>query len=177
MLYMDNVQMINLEMLKKLPDLRYLTLMNMQYIPKHIYFKTNMYSKISTTNIFQIQEASESLTERYEKISTEVYQKSTTVLPIQISRFIPVSSNEISYFSQEMHSNAPSRFEFSTSGRDLGRNEIKSAFEKSKSHKFLWIISVAVCLTVILFTIKKGKQRGRGQIIDSDKPCWLYLKI
>ena len=102
-----------------------------------------------------------------------MYEKSTTVLPIQISRFIPVSSKEIFYFSQEMHSNTPSRFEFSTSGRDLGRNEIKSAFEKSKLRKFLWIISVAVCLTVILFTIIaiiicKRKQRGRGQITDSD---------
>ena len=111
MLYMDNVQIINLvDILKKLPNLRYLTLMNMQYfdcewvknLPKHIYLKTNMCSKISTTNRFQIQEfsiASESLTERYEEISTEMYEKSTTVLPIQISRFIPVSSKEIFYLN------------------------------------------------------------------------------
>ena len=43
-----------------------------------------------------------------------------------------------------MTSNTSFRFEFSTSGRDLGRNEMKSAFEKSKPHKFLWIISLAV---------------------------------
>ena len=72
-------------------------------LPKRIYLKTNMCFKISTKNTFQIQEFSKSFTERYEEISTEVYEKSTTVLPIQISRFIPVYSKEISYFSQEMH--------------------------------------------------------------------------
>ena len=185
MLYMDNVQIINLvDILKKLPNLRYLTLMNMSYfdcewikdLPKQIYLKTNMCSKSSTTKRFQNHEfltASESLAEGNDKTSTEVYEKSSTVLPLQTSTFSPVSSKEISYFSQEVHSNTPSKVEFSTSGRNPARNEVKSPFKKNKWRKFLWIISVAVCLAVILFTIIaiiicKRKQRGRRQITDSD---------
>ena len=213
MLYMDNVQIINLvDILKKLPNLRYLTLMNMAYfdcewikdLPKHIYLKTNMCSKSSTTKRFQNQDfltasettkrfqnqdfltasettkrfqnqdfltASESLTERNDKISTEVYEKSSTFLPLQTSTFNSVYSKKISYFSQEVHSNTPSKLGFSTSGRNLARNKVKSPFNKNKWRKILWIISVAVCLAVILLTIIAiivCKRRARGQINDSD---------
>ena len=67
MLYMDNVQIINLmDILKKMPNLKYLTLMNMQYfnsdwvkdLPKHIYLKTNMCPKNSPTKQIPIQEFS-----------------------------------------------------------------------------------------------------------------------
>ena len=183
MLYMDNVQIINLvDILKKLPNLRYLTLMNMAYfdcewikdLPKHIYLKTNMCPKSSTTKRFQNQDfltASESLAERNDKTSTEVYEKSSTVLPLQTSTFNSVYSKKISFFSQEVYSNTPSKLEFLTSGRNLASNEVKSPFKKNKWRKILWIISVAVCLAVILFTIIAiivCKRKPRGQINDSD---------
>ena len=58
MLYMDKVQVINLmEMIKNLPNLQYLSLMNMRYfncewligLPKQIYVKSNMCLNFSTT--------------------------------------------------------------------------------------------------------------------------------
>ena len=51
MLYMDNVQIVNLlDIIKNLPNLRYLSLINMKYfnckwlkeLPKHLYVRTNM---------------------------------------------------------------------------------------------------------------------------------------
>ena len=99
MLYMDIVQIINLtDIIKKLPNLKYLTLMNMQYfnckwlkdLPKHIYLRTNMCSRNSTTTQIETEEfltAPDSLSERYEKLSTEIYKNSTTVFPILIYSF------------------------------------------------------------------------------------------
>ena len=123
----------------------------------------------------QLQEfltASDYLTERYEKISTEVNEKTTTFFPILISKFISVPSKKISYFSEEVHPNTPSGI----GGRDLGTSEMKSTFEKMKSHRYLWVISVTICLIVILSVVllisiiicQRRRQRERGEITDTD---------
>ena len=59
MLYMDNVQVLNLkDVIRKLPNLRFLTLMNMKYfnckwlqdVSQDTYLKTNMCQSYSTAN-------------------------------------------------------------------------------------------------------------------------------
>ena len=58
MLYMDNVQVVNLiDILKNLPNLKYLSLVNMKYfnckwmkeVPRDVYVRTNMCLKLTTT--------------------------------------------------------------------------------------------------------------------------------
>ena len=70
MLYMDNVQIVYLKnIIRKLPNLRFLTLMNMKYfncdwlqdVSKDIYLKTNMCQSYSTATSIESQQYSTSL--------------------------------------------------------------------------------------------------------------------
>ena len=82
MLYMDNVQVVNLmDIIKSLPNLRYLSLINMKYfnckwlmeLPKHLYVRTNMCLNFSTiTQYSSTSETAIEMTEQQGKASNQI---------------------------------------------------------------------------------------------------------
>ena len=152
-LYMENVQLLNLrDIIKKLPNLRYLTLMNMKYftckwienVPDHIHLKTNMcHSTGGYIDSSEPSTTSQSVSENYNELSTQITASSSTL----------ESSNSEKYY---------------------GDIENKSRLKRSHSHRLMWIIIVTVVtvivlsVTIISIIICKRKLRNRVEITDSD---------
>ena len=153
-LYMENVQLLNLrDIIKNLPNLRYLTLMNMKYfnckwisnLPDHIHLKTNMCH--STGGYIDSSEPStpdQSVSENYNQLSTQIRFNSSTL-------------------------------DYSTSQKYYGEIENRSSLERLHSRRFMWIIILTVVVTVIVLTVTittiiicKRKLRNRVQITESD---------
>ena len=88
-LYMEKVQLLNLkDILKNFPNLRYLTLMNMEYfnckwlenLPEHIHLRSNMCYSRGHIESLELSTVRQSFSEIYNHISTQIdeYQKSST---------------------------------------------------------------------------------------------------
>ena len=95
MLYMDNVQVVNLmDIIKSLPNLRYLSLINMKYfnckwlmeLPKHLYVRTNMCLNFSTiTQYSSTSQTAIEMTERQGKASNQITDQIYKMLPTPYS--------------------------------------------------------------------------------------------
>ena len=166
-LYMEKVQLLNLkDILKNFPNLRYLTLMNMDYfncnwlenLPEHIHLRSNMcYSTGGHIERLELSTVRQSFSEIYNHISTQIdeYQKSST-------KIVP---------SAEMTTENSIKIKLFTTGSDVEEKQMKSDFGKRKQDKFYWwIISLVLFIIIIIvmsiisvFIYKRRIKRQRSR--------------
>ena len=108
MLYMDNVQVVNLlDVINNLPNLRYLSLMNMKYfnckwlkeLPKDVYIRTNMCLNLSTiTRYSPTNQSVIGKTEREDKVSKQIPNQ----IDKQIDKMLPTPYSSTFHSVTEM---------------------------------------------------------------------------
>ena len=173
-LYMEKVQLLNLkDILKNFPNLRYLTLMNMEYfncnwlenLPEHIHLRSNMcYSTRGHIESLELSTVRQSFSEIYNHISTQIdeYQNSST-------KIVP---------SAEMTTENAIKIKVFTTASDVEEKEMKSDFGKRKQDKFYWwiisfvlfiiIIIIMSIISVYIYKRRRRRHRGQDQITDTD---------
>ena len=178
-LYMDNVQILNLkELLNNLPNLRYLTLMNLRYfnckwlraVPGDITVRTNMCeSKVSSTYATTVEDVS------YQNDGkTKGLYKVLKIVPTEESTMNPVTSQDVSTQKEREKSTVPlitfSNSKFLSLMENtkyvIPQNNIRS--DKKRWNKNEWWIGsllsslalVVLLLILIICLYKRNCHRG-----------------